>query len=52
MNSKFIYGVSMHDGISKVLSLKLDTRDNKDAQVQTKPAETQTSVVVEENKQM
>ena len=24
MNSKFIYGVSMHDGISKVLSLKLD----------------------------
>lgn len=24
MNSKFIYGVSMHEGISKVLSLKLD----------------------------
>ncbi|MGV8142224.1 MAG: chromosome segregation SMC family protein [Candidatus Pacearchaeota archaeon] len=24
MNSKFIYGVSMHDGVSKVLSLKLD----------------------------
>ena len=24
MNSKFIYGVSMHDGISKVLSIKLD----------------------------
>lgn len=24
MNSQFIYGVSMHDGISKVLSLKLD----------------------------
>lgn len=24
MNSKYIYGVSMHDGISKVLSLKLD----------------------------
>ena len=50
MNSKFIYGVSMHDGISKVLSLKLDTRDNKDAQVQTKPAETQTQtqVVAEE----
>lgn len=24
MNSQFIYGVSMHDGVSKVLSLKLD----------------------------
>ena len=27
MNSKFIYGVSMHDGISKVLSIKLDKNE-------------------------
>ena len=27
MNSKFLYGVSMHDGISKVLSLKLDKNE-------------------------
>ncbi|MBS3081662.1 AAA family ATPase [Candidatus Pacearchaeota archaeon] len=27
MNSKFIYGVSMHDGLSKVLSLKLDLEE-------------------------
>ena len=33
MNSKFIYGVSMHDGISKVLSLKLD----REIPLQTQP---------------
>ncbi len=27
MNSKFIYGVSMHEGISKVLSIKLDKNE-------------------------
>ncbi len=27
MNSKFIYGVSMHDGVSKVLSIKLDKNE-------------------------
>lgn len=32
MNSKFIYGVSMHDGISKVLSLKLDREIEKSVQ--------------------
>ncbi len=32
MNSKFIYGVSMHDGISKVLSLKLDREIEKSIQ--------------------
>ena len=37
MNSKFIYGVSMHEGISKVLSLKLD----RDTPVQTQPVESQ-----------
>jgi chromosome segregation protein len=30
MNSKFIYGVSMHEGISKILSLKLDKPINKE----------------------
>ena len=29
MNSKFIYGVSMHDGISKIFSLKLDLGKDK-----------------------
>ena len=29
MNSKFLYGISMHDGISKVFSLKLDL-ENKE----------------------
>lgn len=32
MNSQFIYGVSMHDGISKVLSLKLDKEIQKSVQ--------------------
>ena len=29
MNSKFLYGVSMHDGISKIFSVKLDLEDKK-----------------------
>lgn len=43
MNSQFIYGVSMHDGISKVLSLKLDKAiQDKNIQNQQR-AETQES---------
>jgi len=42
MNSKFIYGVSMHDGISKILSLKLDKEI---------PVQTQNSEVPEEKSQ-
>ncbi|MEK6847196.1 MAG: hypothetical protein AABY16_03455, partial [Nanoarchaeota archaeon] len=38
MNSKFLYGVSMHDGISKVFSLKLETeqkqQENNNLEVQ------------------
>ncbi len=39
MNSKFIYGVSMHEGISKVLSLKLDKEIQKsvEQEVEIKP---------------
>ncbi len=35
MNSKFIYGVSMHEGISKVLSIKLDNAPEKRQEVRT-----------------
>ena len=52
MNSKFIYGVSMHDGISKVLSLKLDTRDAKDMPVQQSAPATQTQTPVSEEKEL
>ena len=41
MNSKFIYGVSMHDGVSKVLSLKLDNAPERNSNI-TQEVKTET----------